>query len=366
MTLTAALSLHGVGKTFPGPVEALRDVSFEVAPGELVSVVGPSGSGKSTLLRIVAGLDSPTAGEVRIDEKPAPPSPRERDVALVFQSHSLFPHLSAFENMAYGLRVRGRGDEVRSRVEAAARALGIAELLARRPDALSGGERQRVALGRALARRARLLLLDEPLSSLDAHLRAGLRREILAVHREIGGITLLVTHDQGEALGLGDRVVVLDRCVVQQVAAPDVLLSRPANRFVAGFIGVPATAFFEGRLDEDGTAFRCAAGALKVADRWRDPLRSRQGQSLVLGVRPGQWIEGSAGPSFGPAEVVRVERTPAGGAQALVRFGGQEVTVTFAGTAPAAGCTVSLCPDPERALFFDPESGVSLDTSGSC
>jgi multiple sugar transport system ATP-binding protein len=365
--MTAALSLRAVTKTFPGQVAALRDVSLDVASGELVSVVGPSGSGKSTLLRIVAGLEDPTAGAVLIDEKAAPPSPRERDVALVFQSHSLFPHLDAFDNMAYGLRARGRGGEAKARVEAAARTLGIEDLLARRPDALSGGERQRVALGRALARRARVLLLDEPLSSLDAHLRAGLRREILAVHREIGGVTLLVTHDQGEALGLGDRVVVLDRGVVQQVAIPQVLLDRPANRFVAGFIGVPATAFFEGRLDEDGAMFRCADGALPIADRWRAPLRSRQGQSLVLGVRPAHWLErGGGAEPFIPARVLLVERTPAGDAHVQVRFGDQEVTVAFAGAPPAAGGSVSLRPDPERALFFDPASGVSLDPSGSC
>jgi ABC-type sugar transport system ATPase subunit len=366
MKTTTGLSLRAVGKTFPGRVEALREVSFDVAPGELVSVVGPSGSGKSTLLRIVAGLESPTEGAVLIDERPAPPSPRERDVALVFQSHSLFPHLTAFDNMAYGLRARGQAREARARVEAAARTLGIEDLLARRPDALSGGERQRVALGRALARRARLLLLDEPLSSLDAHLRAGLRREILAVHREIGGITLLVTHDQGEALGLGDRVIVLDRGAVQQVATPQVLLDRPANRFVAGFIGVPATAFFEGRLDEQGAVFRSAAGALEVADRWRAALRSRLGQLLVLGVRPGHWLDGAGRDAFAPGQVVLVERTPAGGAQALVRFGGQEATVTFPHDAPFAGQSLSLRPDPERALFFDPASGVSLDPSGSC
>jgi ABC-type sugar transport system ATPase subunit len=349
--MTAALSLRAVAKTFSGPVEALRDVSFDLAPGELVSVVGPSGSGKSTLLRIVAGLESPSAGEVRIDGQPAPPSPRERDVALVFQSHCLFPHLSAFENMAYGLRVRGQGADARARVESAARKLGIEDLLARRPHALSGGERQRVALGRALARRPRFLLLDEPLSSLDAHLRTGLRREILAVHREIGGVTLIVTHDQGEALGLADR------------AAPAVLLERPANRFVAGFIGVPAAAFFEGRLDEDGACFRSAAGALPIADRWRVPLQSFRGQPLVLGVRPGHWLDGS--PAF-PSEVMRVERTPAGAALVQVRLGGQEVFVTFRSDPPPVGRSWALRPDPDRALFFDPVSGSSLDPSGSC
>ena len=357
--MNPALSVRGLTKEYPGPVVALRDVTVDVAPGEIVAVVGPSGSGKSTLLRIVAGLEAPTRGEVLIDGAPAPPSPRERDVALVFQSHSLFPHLTAFENMAYGLRVRGRGAEAKALVEAAARRLGLVTLLARYPAALSGGERQRVALGRALARKACFLLLDEPLASLDAHLRAELRRLILEVHRELRGVTLLVTHDQTEALSLADRVLVLGKGVVQQVGTPQVLLDRPANRFVAGFIGVPAASFHEGHIDEDGASFRGPEMTVPLVGRWREAFRGAGGQPVSMGVRPDRWIVGE-GQSL-PGEVVWIERTGTGLAHVHVRVGGGEAAVALPAAAVIPVGTLRLRPDPEHVLFFDLASGESLD-----
>jgi len=371
--MTPLLSLRSVGKAYPGGVVALRDVSLDVTAGEIVAIVGPSGSGKSTLLRLVAGLDEPTAGEIHVDGRPAAGlSPRERDVALVLQSQSLFPHMSVFDNMAYGLRLRGRQAEAKALVENAARMLGIEPLLARWPAALSGGERQRVALGRALARRARFLLLDEPLSSLDAHLRAGLRREIVRVHRELGAVTLLVTHDQGEALSLADRVVVLDHGAVQQVGPPRALLDQPRSRFVAGFIGVPAMAFFAGRVESGPTdaEFR-GEGWVVPLGRSGAPLA---GRPVVLGVRPGHWLVGGKedGARTDPGREGRVEwieRTADGTELAHVLVGGTEIVIAFPGRAPEQGALLRLSPDSRHAFLFAEETGERLclaDDPASC
>jgi ABC-type sugar transport system ATPase subunit len=360
-----ALAVRGIVKTFPGGIVALRDVTLEVAPGELVAVVGPSGCGKSTLLRLVAGLDHADVGAVEIDGRGADAlSPRERDVALVFQSHSLFPHLSAFENMAYGLRLRGTPKgEIASRVDDAARTLGILGLLSRRPAELSGGERQRVALGRALVRRARLLLLDEPLSSLDAHLRADLRLEILRVHRLLGAVTLLVTHDQTEALSLADRVAVLKEGVLQQVGTPVELYEKPANRFVAGFIGVPAASFFEGRIAqrEGGLTFECPGFTFPVAECRR--AGSWTEGEVVAAIRPERWAWGRPDTTDVAATVAgQVEWVEWAGprAYAHVRLGGALVVVLCPEHPPAVGDAVELRPDPSHVLFFDPATGQAI------
>jgi multiple sugar transport system ATP-binding protein len=293
------LALRGIAKVYPGGVAALRGVSLEAARGELLAVVGPSGCGKSTLLRLVAGLEEPSAGELEIDGAPAAGlSPRARDVALVFPAHSLFPHLSAAENMGYGLRLRGAPrDEVSARVRDAARALGLEGLLERRPAQLSSGERQRVALGRALVRRPRLLLLDEPLSSLDAHLRGDLRREIVRVHRRLDAVTLFVTHDQAEAASVGDRVAVLDRGSLEQVGAPAALREAPANRFVAAFFGVPAASFLEGRLvaQEGRLLFEHAGLRLDVPEAWKGTLGDGAPRAVAACVRPDDWRWADAG-----------------------------------------------------------------------
>lgn len=359
-----ALEVRRLTKTYPGGLVALRDVSLEIARGELVAVVGPSGCGKSTLLRLVAGLDAADGGDVWLEGRVADAlSPRERDVALVFQSHSLFPHLSAFDNMAYGLRLRSTpADEITRRVGEAARTLGVEALLSRRPSQLSGGERARVALGRALVRRARLLLLDEPLSSLDAHLRADLRQEILRVHRLLDAVTLLVTHDQAEALSLANRVAVLKEGALQQVGTPAELYERPANRFVAGFIGVPAASFFEGHaVEREGQfIFESPSLTFPIAEPWRSTL-GRAERDLVVAIRPEHWEWGRPAPGNGLASG-RVEWIEWSGprAYAHVRVGEHVVAALCGERAPSVGEEAHLRPDPPRILFFDRATGRSL------
>jgi multiple sugar transport system ATP-binding protein len=364
---SAGLEIRGLSKVHPGAIHALRELSLDVAPRELLAVVGPSGCGKSTLLRLVAGLDSPTSGEVRIaGERANEWSPRERDVALVLESHSLFPHMSAFDNMAYGLRLRGTARaEIAARVEDAARTLGLEGLLARRPAQLSGGERQRVALGRALVRRPRLLLLDEPLSSLDAHLRAELRQEIVRVHRRLGAMTLLVTHDQAEALSVADRVAVLEAGALQQVGAPASLYESPSNRFVAGFIGVPAASFFEGRLvAENGhLLFQGPNLTVRVPEALRSAFRDLGARDVVAGVRPEHWrwadVSRGGARRATRGQVEWIEWT-GWKAVAHVRVGEAAVRAVCGETTPATGETVHLEPDPDRVLYFDGATGRAL------
>jgi multiple sugar transport system ATP-binding protein len=239
-----SLELSGVTKAF-GEVEVLRGLDLEALEGELLVVLGPSGSGKSTTLRIAAGLERPTAGSVRIRGQDVTGVPAaKRNVAMVFQSYALFPHFDARRNIGFGLSARGvKRDEVERRVHAAAELVGVAELLHRRPHELSGGERQGVALARALAREPDVFLLDEPLSNLDAQLRTRTRAELKRLHGELGRTMVYVTHDQVEALTLGDRIAVLERGAVAQVGTPDDVYRRPADRFVAAFVGSPAMNF---------------------------------------------------------------------------------------------------------------------------
>ena len=234
--------LEGVTKIFHGAngqsVRAVERATLAVEDGELLTLVGPSGCGKTTMLRLIAGLETPDAGTVSLDGKVVNGlEPKDRDVAMVFQSHALFPHLTAFENLAFGLRLRGVAKmEISRRVGEMAELLGVVNCLKRKPAELSGGERQRVALGRALVRRPRGLLLDEPLSNLDAPLRRELRRELVRLHRELHLTTLLVTHDQAEAMALGQRVAVMNRGVIEQTATPAELRAHPATPFVAQFL----------------------------------------------------------------------------------------------------------------------------------
>jgi len=241
----ATVELQAIGKAFAGGVEAIAGVDLAVADGEFLAVVGPSGSGKSTLLRLIAGLEAPTSGAIRIGGRAADRlAPRERDVAMVFQDPAPYPHLSVFENLAFGLRARGAPrPEIPGRVEEVAAMLGLSDCLGRRPAALSGGQRQRVALGRALARRPGILLLDEPFASLDAPLRAAIRADLADLQRRLMTTTILVTHDQAEALALGDRVAVLDCGRLAQVGTPSDVYDRPASKSVAAFVGSPPMSF---------------------------------------------------------------------------------------------------------------------------
>ena len=242
----AGVTFSAVGKTY-GSVEAVKDLDLEIADGEFMVLVGPSGSGKTTALRMLAGLEAITAGEISIGDRVVNKiAPRERDIAMVFQDYALYPQMTVFDNLAFGLRRRKvPKPEIERRVGEAARLLDIEPLLQRRPGQLSGGQAQRVALGRALVREPQVVLMDEPLSNLDAKLRTQTRGEIRRLQHEVRTTTVYVTHDQVEAMTMGDRIAVMNHGVLEQVGTPEALYERPANRFVAGFIGSPAMAFIE-------------------------------------------------------------------------------------------------------------------------
>ena len=289
----ARVSLESISKVYPDGTVAVRDFSLEIADGELVVLVGPSGCGKTTALRMVAGLEEITEGQITIGEVVVNKlPPRERDVAMVFQNYALYPHKSIYENLAFPLKLRGMSKkEVEERVTRIARLLELEEQLKRRPRQLSGGQRQRVAMGRAIVRDPQAFLMDEPLSNLDAKLRAQMRAEISLLHREIGTTTIYVTHDQVEAMTLGERVAVLRKGELQQVAAPQELYDRPANLFVAGFIGSPAMNFVEGKLDRAEGRLTVAFGEKQFAVDDAElaghaGLEEYAGRTVILGIRP--------------------------------------------------------------------------------
>ena len=338
--------LRGVGKRF-GDVVAVQPMDFEVRPGELMVLVGPSGCGKSTLLRLIAGLETPTSGEVwiggrRVDEV----EPGARDVAMVFQSYALYPHMTVARNLGFGLRVRGTPRaELDRRVAETAATLGLAELLERKPGQLSGGQRQRVALGRAMVRDPGVFLFDEPLSNLDAELRLRTRDEIAALHRRLGTTMIFVTHDQVEALSLGQRVAVMDRGRLQQVGTPDEVYRRPGNLFVAGFVGSPPINRIPLSRDDGG---RLAGGPFALAGP-SGPDRA------TLAVRPEDLAV------VGPAEAERdfratVLRVEMLGSEQLVHLDGPGDAAWVARASPALrvarGDRVSVSVAWERSHLF--------------
>ncbi len=273
-----------------GEVRAVDGVDLAIADREFLVLVGPSGCGKTTTLRLIAGLEEITAGTVRIQDRVVNDvPPKDRDIAMVFQHYALYPHMTVFGNMAFGLKMRRTPrKEIRQRVDEVARLLHIEHLLDRRPAALSGGERQRVALGRAIVRRPKVFLFDEPLSNLDARLRVRMRTEIKSLHRTLKTTIIYVTHDQEEAMTLGDRIVILKDGCIQQAGAPLDVYNRPANRFVAGFVGSPSMNFLEGRLEGEGDAIRLvtAVGRLDLPSNLTRHLTPSCGRSVVLGLRP--------------------------------------------------------------------------------
>lgn len=286
----ARVVLKGVEKAYVGGHRAVRDFNLDIADTELVVFVGPSGCGKSTTLRCIAGLEDITAGTIHIGGRLVNDvPPKNRDIAMVFQNYALYPHMTVFENMAFALTLRKMTkDAVRERVMSAAKILGIEAMLDRTPKTLSGGQRQRVAVGRAIVRDPKCFLFDEPLSNLDAKLRVEMRAEIKRIHMELKSTTIYVTHDQEEAMTLGDRVVVMKDGVIQQCGAPLEVYHRPANRFVAGFVGMPPMNFFEGQLVEEGgaLAFDEGTGRIDVPEWARTALSARVGEKVILGVRP--------------------------------------------------------------------------------
>ena len=361
----ATIRLEHVRKEYGGGDAhvAVEDATFSIADGELVVLVGPSGSGKSTLLRMIAGLEAITAGDLFIGGRRVNDlAPRDRDVAMVFQSYALYPHMTVRENLGFALRMRkAPRAEIDRRVRAAAEMLGLDGLLDRRPAQLSGGQRQRVALGRALVRDPAAFLLDEPLSNLDARLRVQMRAEISALHRRLGATMVYVTHDQVEAMTLGDRIVVLHEGRVQQVGAPLEVYDRPANRFVAGFIGSPAMNFVEGTVEGDGRTFVADGGGLRLPL----PDGADAGRRVVVGIRP-EAIHAAAGR---PADAPLVDLAftvelvePLGHELYLhARAGAQRVTARVPPQPlPAPGEAVALAIDASRIHRFDAETGRSL------
>ncbi len=364
----AAVRLEQVRKVYPNGQVAVQGASFEVADGELMVLVGPSGCGKSTLLRMIAGLEDISSGSLHIGDRLVNEvAPKDRDIAMVFQSYALYPHMTAAENLAFGLKLRGMAKaEIRQRVDRAATMLGMQQMLDKRPGELSGGQRQRVALGRALVRDPAVFLLDEPLSNLDAKLRHAVRAEIAALHRQLGTTMIYVTHDQIEAMTLGQRIVVMNEGRIQQIDTPMALYERPANLFVAGFLGSPAMNVLRGTL----LANAGTGPGLQLDDGGVVPLvasavpEAVAGRALAIGLRPEHLcVVDAAEPGF-QAEVEAVE--PVGNeafihlrhaCQALVmRCPPQDL--------PVPGQALRLGLDHRRWHLFDAASGERLSVPG--
>ena len=286
----AEVVLENVTKIFPGNVKAVDNMNLTIRDEEFIVLVGPSGCGKSTTLRMVAGLEEITEGTIRIGQTVVNDvPPKNRDIAMVFQNYALYPHMTVYKNMAFALKLRKfPRHEIERRVREAARVLGIEELLDRKPKALSGGQRQRVAVGRAIVRHPKAFLFDEPLSNLDAKLRVEMRAELKRLHRQLKTTTIYVTHDQEEAMTLGDRIVVMKDGLVHQCGTPLEVYDRPVNRFVAGFVGTPPMNFFNGRLAAQDSAICFDEGStrLTLPDWRREALTGWVGKEIVLGARP--------------------------------------------------------------------------------
>jgi multiple sugar transport system ATP-binding protein len=372
--------LEHVSKVFAGGVVAVDDVSLRIESGEFLVLVGPSGCGKSTLLRMIAGLEEVTDGAILIDERDVTElPPRARDIAMVFQSYALYPHMTVRDNLGYGLKVRRTGKpEIEKRVAEVAKLLGLEDLLQRRPGALSGGQRQRVAMGRAIVREPKAFLMDEPLSNLDAKLRVSMRAQLAALHSRLGTTTIYVTHDQVEAMTLGQRVAVMREGRVLQMDTPQALYSAPVNLFVAAFIGSPAMNLVEAGVRDGTVSF--GGYRLPVSEA---PATAR----TIVGVRPESFEDAAfADPSL-PQIEVEVQVVEDLGADAHVIFqvdappvdvsevreaAGDEEAILLADravftarvhpqTTARVGQTLRLAVDPTRFHFFDPATGQRLE-----
>jgi multiple sugar transport system ATP-binding protein len=362
----AEVSIHNLNKKFD-EVHAVKDVNLAIRDKEFVVLVGPSGCGKTTTLRMVAGLESISSGRIMIDDKVVNDlPPMDRDIAMVFQNYALYPHMSVYDNMAFGLKMRkfDRRDIAR-RVQDAAEILGIEELMKRKPRQLSGGQRQRVALGRAIVRHPQVFLFDEPLSNLDAKLRVQMRVELKKLHSRLGTTAIYVTHDQVEAMTLGDRVVVMKDGLVQQVGEPLELYNEPANRFVAGFLGSPAMNFASVRL-EAGNGALWAAGdgiRIKVPAALAERLGRRAGHEVTLGIRPEDLhVAGATDPAELGFDTV-VEVIEKLGSEILLDVAvGDQMMVAAVEPTVRAGVRdrLRLALNPEGLHFFDPESEAAL------
>ncbi len=368
----AEVILRRVTKEYRGGVVAVDDVDLAIHDGEFLVLVGPSGCGKSSLLRMIAGLEDVTRGELliggqRVNEVP----PRDRDIAMVFQSYALYPHMTVFENLAFGLKVRKQARaEIERRVREAASALGLEELLSRRPKELSGGQKQRVAVGRAIVRQPQVFLFDEPLSNLDAQLRVEMRAQLKRLHQQLATTMIYVTHDQTEALTLGDRIALLRDGRIQQVAAPLQMYRQPANIFVAGFIGTPTINRISGNLERKGDSFVFRRGELRVGlpDRLHGAAERQGDRPCILGVRAESLTEEGSGGVEGEAELfVTIDHCEPLGDHVLVHAHRDDVPLIGrigADSSWAAGSRHRLVVDSGRLLVFDAESERNIELDG--
>jgi multiple sugar transport system ATP-binding protein len=391
----ARIELRGIHKRYADGFHAVKDLNLDIPDGEFMIFVGPSGCGKSTALRMIAGLEEISDGELLLDgEVVNELEPKDRDISMVFQSYALYPHMTVRQNLAFPLRIAGRPkDEIETRVTEAASVLQLTDHLDRKPANLSGGQRQRVAMGRAIVRSPRAFLMDEPLSNLDAKLRVQTRTELARLQRRLGTTTVYVTHDQTEAMTLGDRVAVLNAGVLQQVGTPRELYAHPRNVFVAGFIGSPAMNFIAAELQ--GDEIRTARGDLPVNDWWRERLTGASpNQSVILGIRPEGFSDAALEEGTGPEFDVEIEVVESMGSDLFAYFspegagarseslddlaqqsGLSDATASRPGeqlvarldpmSRVAVGQHARLRIDTSHIALFDPETGLSLADHGS-
>ncbi|MHB2264140.1 sn-glycerol-3-phosphate import ATP-binding protein UgpC [Aliihoeflea sp. PC F10.4] len=360
----ATVELNNVRKVYGGKVEAVKGVSISIPDGQMCVLVGPSGCGKSTLLRMIAGLESITDGTISIgDGVVNDKGPVERDIAMVFQNYALYPHMSVYDNMAYGLKNRGMAkDEIEKRVREAAATLGLAEFLQRRPRELSGGQRQRVAMGRAIVRSPKAFLFDEPLSNLDAKLRGQMRVEIKSLQRRLGVTSVYVTHDQVEAMTLADTLVVMNGGLAEQIDTPMAIYEKPASTFVAGFIGSPAMNLLTATVADGGLTLAGGGGTVKP----RDTVLPEAGREVVLGIRPEHMkMTDSRNTADLTLKVMAVEilgadvlahGQPVDAAQA----GGEIIARLPGGTKVEVGDTLPLAIAPGMTHLFDAATGKRI------
>jgi len=366
----ADVKLINVSKVYEGGNTAVKSVNVEIKDKEFVVLVGPSGCGKSTTLRMIAGLEEISEGELYIDGKLVNNvSPKDRDIAMVFQNYALYPHMTVYENMAFGLKLRKFDkDEIKKRVMEAAKILGLEEYLERKPKALSGGQRQRVAVGRAIVRKPKVFLFDEPLSNLDAKLRVQMRTEISKLHKDLQATMVYVTHDQTEAMTMGDRIVIMKDGIVNQIDTPMNLYNYPINKFVAGFIGSPSMNFLSGKItSENGLSFKSAKNGitLKISQKYTDKLKSFVDKEVTVGIRPEDIYDAQATAqqdSFYKFES-KLEVVEPMGNEIFFYFRVDDVQLTArvpAREKPEAYSTRALFIDTDKLHFFDNSTEQSI------
>ena len=367
----ASISLRHIYKIYPGDVTAVKDFNLEIADKEFIILVGPSGCGKSTTLRMIAGLEEISKGELYIGDRLVNDvAPKDRDIAMVFQNYALYPHMTVYKNMAFGLELRKVDKaEIDKRVREAARVLDIEHLLDRKPKALSGGQRQRVALGRAMVRNPAVFLLDEPLSNLDAKLRTSMRTEIIKLHQKLATTFIYVTHDQTEAMTMGDRIVVMKDGIVQQVDTPQNLYDFPINMFVAGFIGSPQMNFLDATLNKDAKGYYLELSGDKIllpAEKTADgKLDAYVGKKIKAGIRPEDIKDD---PEFIAKHseckletTVEVSELMGSEIYLYLVYKGNKMTARVAPTSKAKnGSTVTVAFDPHKIHLFDPETELTI------